>query len=191
MAVMVRAGLGEGVAVGEAVGMAVAVAVGLGVLVSVAVGEGAGSCGVAVDVGSASAGRGEVGDDWGVTDGSWEGVLVGVGRPSGGSGDGWGVADGSSMGVLVGVGNSPVGCVEVGDGCGVGVVGTGVKVRVGTVWRCASWPGAAHTPDPKDNRPMTTSPMIAKTKELQKGLRLSKGFLRFGTSGKRLLTACR
>jgi hypothetical protein len=82
-------------------------------------------------------GRSSVG--WGVADGSWMGVLVGVavghssvGRP-GGVGDGWGVADGPETGVEVCVGNSSVGCGEVGDGRGVGVVGTGVKVRVGTV----------------------------------------------------------
>ena len=51
------------------------------------------------------------------------GVSVGVGVASGGAGVGCGSSGESSVGASVG-------------GCGTGV-------RVGTVWRCGFWPGAA------------------------------------------------
>ena len=106
-----------------------------------------------------------------MADGSWAGVLVGVGGFSVGSGevgDGWGVADGSWTGVLVDVGGSSVGSGEVGDGCGV-TVRVGVKVAVGTVWRQASWLGAAQTPAPKNSKPIVNSPIATMERGKGKG----------------------
>jgi hypothetical protein len=61
------------------------------------------------------------------------GVSVGRGVAS----DGAGVGCGSSGGISV------AGC---GPSGGSSVVGCGSGVRVGTVWRCGFWPGAAHMP---------------------------------------------
>jgi hypothetical protein len=55
------------------------------------------------------------------------GVSVGRGVASGEAGGGCGGSSGGSSEVASG------------DGCGTGV-------RVGTVWRCGFWPGAAHMP---------------------------------------------
>ena len=83
-------GLGEGVAVGEDVGVTLPVAIGLIVLVGVTMEVRKVDCGLVVGDGDSSVGSdgsGEVGDGWGVADGSWTGVLVGVGGSSVGSGE--------------------------------------------------------------------------------------------------------
>ena len=66
-------------------------------------------------------------------------------------------------------------------------------MAVGTVWRQASWLGAAQTPAPKNSKPIANSPIATKAKELEqrpefiegrrpgfievKALRPSKGFI--------------